>query len=193
MKNIYFSRLTPNFNNWNKSSGRDGKCTAVDPNKPLYEETHGFGWEEWLFEEYYENLTKPEYICNGFVQAFNHQNQDKDHVDRLYLYTKLCKNKMGHDPGCYFVGYIDNVKRIEPITKVQREVQADLSARDIHDNLFIPMLSFAKNISFKVKDVHVEFPMVYQQPIQLIRGQFRFSLYDLNDHPNFLTEINNYL
>ncbi len=99
---------------------------------------------------------------------------------------------MGHDPGCYFVGYIDNVKRIEPITKVQREVQADLSARDIHDNLFIPMLSFAKNISFKVKDVHVEFPMVYQQPIQLIRGQFRFSLYDLNDHPNFLTEINNY-
>jgi hypothetical protein len=188
--NHYFTRLTPNFNDWNKPSGRDGKCNASDPTKPLYEEMRGFGWEEWLFEEYFENLSNPEYVCNGFVEAFNQKNKDKEHVDRLYLYTKLCNNNMGYKPGYYFVGYIDNVERIDPIPKLHNEVQADLIAVDLNHNGFLPMLPFAKNISFKVKDVHVKFPLVYKQPIRLNRGQFRFSLYDLNDHPNFLTTIN---
>lgn len=192
-KNHYFTRLTPNFNDWKKPSGRDGKCNASDLTKPLYEETHGFGWEEWLFEEYYQNQSNPEHVCNGFVQAFNNRNRDKKIIDRLYLYTKLCNNKIGHEPGCYFVGYIDNVKRIDPIPKVQHEVQADLSDVDIHDNLFIPMLPHAKNISFKAKDVHVKFSLVFKQPIRLNRGQSRFALYDINNHTNFLIEINNYL
>ena len=191
--NAYFTRLTPNFNDWVKPSGRDGKCHATDPFKPLYEETNGFGWEEWLIEEYFDNLSNTDHACNGFVEAFNQQNLDKDFIGRLYLYTKVCKNKEGHKPGYYFVGYIDNVIRIESIPNTQNKVQSDLSAVDINHNGFLPMLPYAKNISFKVKDVHVEFPLVYKQPIRLNRGQFRFSLYDLNNHPNFLTTINNYV
>jgi hypothetical protein len=51
MPKQYFTRLTLNFNNWEKPSGRNGKFRAADPKKSIYEETHGFGWEEWLFEE----------------------------------------------------------------------------------------------------------------------------------------------
>lgn len=189
----FFTRLTPNFNNWIKPSGREGKCESSDPSNPLYEETNGFGWEEWLFEDYFVNIDNPDFECIGFVEAFNQQNKDKDFVDRLYLYTKLSDNNNGYNPGCYLVGYIDNVKLIATIPKGLQEVHSDLIKVGINQNNFLPMLSFAKNISFCVKDVKVNFSNVYNQPIQLNRGQFRFSLYDLNDHTNFLTGINNYL
>jgi hypothetical protein len=186
----FFTRLTSNFNDWKKPSGTVGKCSGVNP---LYEETHGFGWEEWLFEEYNQNKSNPDHVCHGFVQALNKINGDKKFIGRLYLYTKVCNNKNGIEPGLYYLGYIDNVKRIDPIPKLLVDVRAYLIKVDLHDSVFIPMLPFAQNISFKVKDVHVHFPLVYAQPIQLKRGQFRFSLYDLNNHPNFLSEINNYL
>jgi hypothetical protein len=186
----FFTRLTPNFKDWQKPSGRDGKCSGANP---LYEETNGFGWEEWLFEDYFANIDNPDFECIGFVEAFNQQNKDKNFVYRLYLYTKLCNNNNGHNPGCYFVGYIDNVKRIDPLSKGLQEVDSDLFKVGINQNSFLPMLSFAKNISFCVKDVKINFSNVYNQPIQLNRGQFRFSLYDLNEHPNFLTTINKHL
>ena len=45
------------------------------------------------------------------------------------------------------------------------------------------------NIQFQRKNVffHENF---LEKEIKLNRGQFRFSLYDLNDHPNFLININ---
>ena len=189
----YFTRLTPNFNNWIKPSGREGKCESSDPTCLIYEDTNGFGWEEWLFEDYFVNLNDPDFECNGFVEAFNQQNTDKEIVDRLYLYTKLCNNNKGLKPGCYFVGYISNVKLIPPLSKDPQEVVSDLINVGINQNNFSPMLSLAKNISFRVKDVNIKFLNVYNQPIELNRGQFRFSLYDLNDHTNFLPSINNYL
>jgi hypothetical protein len=186
MPKQYFTRLTPNFNNWKAPSGRDGKCHAANPTKPLYEETHGFGWEEWLFEEYFAQIDNPEFECKGFLEAYNQQNENNSHAVRIYLYTKVCSNKKGIDPGCYYVGYIDNVQRIESLRKDENEVRRELTAVDINHNEFIDMLPFAKNISFKVKDVHINFNNVFQQPIQLHRWQFRFALYDLNDHPNFI-------
>jgi len=44
------------------------------------------------------------------------------------------------------------------------------------------------NIQFERKNVvfHEDF---LENEIQLNRGQFRFSLYDLNIHPNFLIQI----
>ena len=185
----YFTRLTPNFNNWRKPSGTDGKCKASDSKKRLYEETHCFGWEEWLFEEYHKNVSNPDHVCAGFVQAFNQKNRHKNSISRLYLYTTLGKNKKGHLPGCYFVGYIDYVKRLDYLPKNNREVQDDLDAVGINHQGFLPMLPFAKNISFKVKDVHVKFPFVYERSFRLNRGQYRFSLYNLINHSNFLNHF----
>ena len=77
--------------------------------------------------------------------------------------------------------------------ELENDVRTELKGVDLNHNGFIPMLSYSMNISFKVKDVHINFNQVFQHPIQLNRGQFRFALYNLNNHPNFLTEINNYL
>lgn len=48
------------------------------------------------------------------------------------------------------------------------------------------------NIQFERKNV-VFFENFMENEIQLNRGQFRFSLYDFNNHPNFIIEINKYL
>jgi hypothetical protein len=193
MSKDYFTRLTPNFIQWQKPSGHDGKCQSADHAQPLYEEEHGFGWEEWLFEEYYLNHSEPEHECRGFIQAFNGRNLHIRHLNRLYLYTKLCSNEKGKPPGCYYVGYINNVRRIGPEAKDAESVGAALQAVGIHHNNFLPMLPYALNISFKVKDVHLGKRCVFQQPIELQRGKYRFALYNLSRHHNFLTEINNYL
>ena len=79
------------------------------------------------------------------------------------------------------------------MSKRLQEVHSDFIKVGINHNNFFPMLSFAKKIYLCVKDVKINFSNVYNQPIQLNRGQFRFSLYDINDHTNFLTNINNYL
>jgi hypothetical protein len=83
--------------------------------------------------------------------------------------------------------------RIESLPKKESDVQRDLNTAEIFVDNFLSMLPFAKNISFKVKDVHVNFNNVFHQPIQLNRGQFRFALYNINNHQNFQPQINNYL
>jgi hypothetical protein len=99
----------------------------------------------------------------------------------------VCANKKGITPGCYYLGYIDNVQRIETLSKPENDVRTDLKAVDLNHGGFLPMLPYAKNISFKVKDVHINFNNVFQQPIQLNRGQFRFALYEIEKHKNFIT------
>jgi hypothetical protein len=189
MKNItqYFTRLTPNYFDWKKPSGRDGKCQ----NEHLYEAQQGFGWEEWLFKEYHMHRDSPEFICKGFVQAFNQKNQHIGHLDRLHLYTKMCNNTKDIPLGCYYVGYINNVMLIDPADEI--DCSKDLKAVNIHHNNFLPMVDFAKNISFKVNDVNVNFPFVFNQQINLEHYQYRFALYNLENHTNFLTPINNIL
>ena len=189
----FFTRLTPNFKNWERPSGQDGKCRSSNASKPLYEELYHFGWEEWLFEDYHLNSNEPDFQCQGFIEAFNQKNRHKDRVDRIYLYTKVGTNNNRILPGYYYVGYIDNVMRIEPLPKKESDVQRDLKAAGISPDSFLPMLPFAKNISFKAKDVYVDFSLVFQQSIQLQRGQYRFASYYINKHSNFLTAINNYL
>jgi hypothetical protein len=189
LKQHFFTRLTSNFNNWKNPTGRDGKCQSQSV--ALYEEIHGFGWEEWLFEEYHANKSKPNHICHGFVQAFNNKNPNIV-IERLYLYTKVGKNKNGIKPGCYYVGYIDNVKKIEPIENNNEIVCQQLNSVGISTKGYKAMLSKAYNLTFQVKDVHINFPKVYCQSIKLARGQYRFGLYDVVVHRNFLKEINKY-
>lgn len=193
MSTIFFTRLTPNFNDWDRPSGIDGKCHSANPLNPLYEEINGFGWEEWLFQEYLNNIDNPDYTCNGFIQAFNGINEDLNFLKRLYLFTKVCNNEIGVVPGCYYIGYIDNVRRIGPFTKDEGNVRNDLQRVGINHKDFLPMLQCAFNISFKVKDVHLGNGFVFDRPVALNRGQYRFALYNLTRHHNFLIAINNYL
>ncbi|MFM2155261.1 MAG: hypothetical protein RL516_10 [Bacteroidota bacterium] len=190
LKQHFFTRLTSNFNNWKTPSGRDGKCTSN--NGTLYEEIHGFGWEEWLFEEYHANKKNPDHICHGFIQAFNNKNKTAQ-IERLYLYTKVDKNKEGIKPGCYYVGYIDNVEKINPLPNEDKVVCEQLKSVGIDANSYNAMLPYAYNITFQVKDVHVVFPKVYCQLIKLEKGQYRFGMYDMNKHINFINSIRKYL
>ena len=193
IKNNYFTRLTPNFNNWEKPSGAEGKCGVNDSNSALYEAHNYFGWEEWLFEDYVTNQDNPDKECFGFIEAFNDKNKKNDFIDRLYLYTKICRNNQNIKPGCYYVGFIDNVKRLKsPLPKTQNQVCQDLKTVGINHDNYIPMLKKAKNISFKVKDVHFLFKTRNQSSIMipLHRGQYRFGLYNLETHTNFLSQNN---
>lgn len=189
---VFFTRLTSNLNYWKNPSGQDGKCQALNALRPLYEESNHFGWEEWLFEDYHLKKDDPEFQCRGFLQAFNQKNRQKKRVDRIHLYSKFCANNNRITHGCYYVGYVDNVTRIEYSPKEASDVARDLRAAEIFVDSFQSMLPFAKNISFKVKDVHVRFNNITNQPIELNRGQFRFALYSMNSHQNFQEAIKKY-
>jgi len=179
-----FTRLTPNYNNWQKPSGSLGKCRSVDRTKPLYEERNHFGWEEWLFEDYHARKE----TCVGFLQAFNDKNKHITFVDIIHLYTRILE---GNKPKQYYIGYIKDVKVLpynqRAISTQQKEqMQKDLKEAKITNfPVNDKMWDKCFNIQFERKNVvfHENF---LEKEIQLNRGQFRFSLYDLNNHPNFL-------
>lgn len=182
-----FTRLTPNENNWQKPSGRGGKCRAANPANPLYEERNQFGWEEWLFEDYHAGKE----TCRGFLQAFNDKNRHITSVDVIHLYTRICD---GNEPKQFYVGCIKEVKVLpenerSASTKQKEQKQKDLKDAETTDfPNDDPMWGKCFNIQFDRKSVvfHENF---LEMVIQLNRGQFRFSLYDLNIHPNFLIQI----
>ncbi len=184
-----FTRLTPNTKNWNKPSGKVGKCLAVNTSNRLYEELNQFGWEEWLFEDYNAgNKT-----CLGFLQAFNNKNNHVTSVEIIHLYTRVCDRKKAKQ---FYVGYIKDVKVLHENQRIVSEKQkmqrlADLNAVNINFSSADSMWNKCFNIQFEMKNVvfHDNF---LKKEIQLNRGQFRFSLYDLKDlkHTNINQEIN---
>jgi hypothetical protein len=185
----YFTRLTPNTKNWRKPSGNEGKCGS--PEGLLYEGRTGFGWEEWLFEDYH----KGKEICLGFLQAFNGQNDEITSVEVIHLYTRICD---GVKPKQYYVGYIKDVK---VLPQNQRTASEDIKNKRLDQLNAIGISNFQTNDSMWKKCFNIQFERKnvflqkdhLQRKITLNRYQFRFALYDLNDHPNFLTEINKYL
>ncbi len=176
----YLSRLTPNFLCWEKPSGRDGKCRGE-----LFEFQYGFGWEEWLLKDYHANKNKPEYLCEGFIQAFNGKNQNRV-VRKLHLYTRVFTNQSGIHPGCYYLGYIENIQ-IGIFGQMQwQQVQNDLN----EVGGVIPTVLEYNNVQFKVKDVHLLcLEKALKTNINPQVGQFRFALYDLNTHQNLQSSI----
>jgi hypothetical protein len=182
----YFTRLTPNTKNWKKPSGKSEKCKAADSAKPLYEETHCFGWEEWLFEDYYDEKE----TCLGFLQAFNDKNKEFTSVDVIHLYTRICD---GNKPKEFYVGQIKNVIVLPKNQRAASENQKkqrikDLNAVDISNfPSGDPMWDKCFNIQFERKNVILQKTIT---EIKLERGQFRFALYDVSKHPNFLNQIN---
>lgn len=184
----YFTRLTPNFFNWEMPSGRDGKCSGANT---LYEEINDFGWEEWLFEDYHFGKE----TCLGFLQAFNDKNEDLTSVEVIHLYTRICD---GVEPKQYYIGYIKDVKVLPEnqrfasefikIKRLKELETAGITNFPTND----PMWKKCFNIQYQRKNV-VFLENVMENEIQLNRSQFRFALYNLNDHPNFLNEINRFL
>lgn len=176
----YLTRLTPNFHCWDRPSGPDGKCKGQ-----LFESDHGFGWEEWLLRDYHANKNKPEHVCEGFIQAFNVKNQSRV-VKILHLYTRVCNNQLGIKPGCYYLGYIENIQIGSFGQYRLTEVKTDL--RNVGLKLNSPIE--VRNVQFKVKDVHLLcLDKTLKTNINPQVGQFRFALYDLNTHQNLQTEI----
>lgn len=84
LKSMFFTRLTPNENNWVKPSGKLNKCQG----KNLFEASiKDYGHEEWL------NSKADYFIYNGwrygYVQAFS----AKKHINKTYdltFFTKRC-------------------------------------------------------------------------------------------------------
>lgn len=187
----YLTRLTPNFNSWKKPSGREGKaCNQNSPNR-LYECANGFGWEEWLFNDYHINLNDKEALCFGFIQAFNRRREDLKHIKKLHLYTLVGENNQGIKEGPHYIGYINNVSRVEYQRRSFDEVSNDLADVDLSISENDPMVDFAINISFKVKDVKVDFKSVFNGEQRTLRpGQYRFAIYPLDQHQELYDFVN---
>ena len=197
----YLTRLTPNYNKWAKPSGPEGKCGLRI--KTPYEGINGFGWEEWLLNDYHKPNGQLDGYCYGFIQAFHKMNQAKGKIDRLYLYTKVCDGKSKSN---YYLGYIDNVEVLKhPFTKKSlndkklsfcKKADQDLSQMQIFDyhNDLTQMCSEDTlfNVRFKLKDIHIQNFDFRLRPIKMARGQARFKLYDLDRHTNLMNELNNY-
>lgn len=101
----YMTRLTSNQNKWEKPSGSNGKCGLII--KSPYEGEFGFGWEEWLLNDYHNPSQQYEGYCYGFIQAFHKKNKAKRFIQRVYFYTKVCLDNNTFD---FYVGYIDNLE-----------------------------------------------------------------------------------
>ena len=188
MAKKYITRLTPNDNNWIKPSGRAGKCKSADPLKLLYEERFGYGWEEWIFENYFAG----DEICLGFVQALNRANKTIKKIDELHFYTRICEN--GKKTHCY-IGFIKNVEIIDvrsrAITSLEIKKREE-QLKDVGLILDTNMIANAINIRFKKDDLKLISKDLKSNwaTIRLKRGQFRFGLYDLDVHVNLTQQIN---
>jgi hypothetical protein len=183
MQSHYFTRLTPNSNQWKKPSGADQKCCSSN----LYECVNGFGWEEWLLEDYHASKE----VCRGYIQAFNSNSAENKTISKLHLYTRICTNKKSTNR---YVGYIENVKIIplnkrgaskEKITQRLKDLE-DVKINCISAN--DPMWDRCFNIEFRRSDFR-PVPSSSECEIRLKPGQFRFGLYDLSKHSNFIQEI----
>lgn len=197
MKN-YLTRLTPNYNKWEKPSGNDGKC-GLEINSP-YEGINGFGWEEWLLYDFHNPENQLDGYCYGFIQAFHKKNKAKK-IDRLHLYTRVCKGKSSMT---YYLGVIDEIEILkQPFTKKSlidkkqsfcKLAKADLIEQNItgFENDLIEMCSKDTlfNVRFKSDNVRIRDFKFEEREIVLPHGWYRFNLYNLHEAPNLLEELN---
>ena len=198
---MYMTRLTSNQNKWEKPSGSNGKCGLIK--KSPYEGEFGFGWEEWLLNDFHNPNLQHEGYCYGFIQAFHKRNKAKRIIQRVYLYTKVCVDKNTFD---FYLGYIDNLEvldatdwRNDLINKKQEFCKkAAIELDDVNitryqkDLLEMSSENTLFNVRFKPSDVKIKDFDYQSRPIKMKQGQARFGLYDLDDHTNLLAEISKF-
>jgi hypothetical protein len=193
------TRLTPNSNKWQKPSGPIGKCGR--PKGPPYEGEMGFGWEEWLLNDFFNPDNQLEGFCYGFIQAFHKKNKAKSKIDQLHLYTRVCNGKRS---STFYLGYINNVEILaQPYTNSalieKKEQFASKAGKDLVELKiagFQPDLAELSesynlfNVRFKKSDVHIADFDFEKREIKLPHGWYRFNLYDLNSSPQLMRQIN---
>lgn len=197
----YMTRLTSNQNKWEKPSGSNGKCGLIK--KSPYEGEFGFGWEEWILNDFHNPSQQLGGYCYGFIQAFHKRNKAKRIIQRVYLYTKVCVDKNTFD---YYLGSIDNLevlnatdwskdlinKKQEFCKKAAIELDNVNITRYQKDLLEMSSENTLFNVRFKPSDVKIKDFDFRSRPIKMKQGQARFGLYDLDYHTNLVAEINRY-
>jgi hypothetical protein len=190
----YITRLTPNAYNWERPSGKEGKCVE----NQIYEAIHGFGWEEWLLNDLKNETESKDGYCYGFIQAFNDKNNHFQQIDKLFLYTRKLENKKITN---YYVGYIENVQILNNILDINllckkykrfcETARQDLQDCDVKnfENELLLMCKTKKFYNVRFKSDNAHFSKQYDYKISLNKGQFRFALYDLKQHSNLANEI----
>jgi len=195
----YLTRITPNQNNWTKPSGPAGKC-GLQKKSPYEGKTH-FGWEEWLFRDLRNPSLQLNGYCYGFIQAFHGKNKDKTGLENLYLYSRECDGRNSRN---ILIGKISNIEIVkseilttEESLKVKdfiKQVNCDLKNPDFIDYTsdFRQMCeeNSLYNVRFKPENVQLIKTDLSTREIRLPHGWYRFNLYDLDNKPNFLDELN---
>lgn len=185
-----YTRLTPNSNNWEAPSGREGKCSGKSSS--LFEYRAGFGFEEWYRSPDFRHVDKNGVLWQyGYWQCFKNP-RGRNSRPGLYkdftVYTRICdfNNAKKLFANRVVAKYIE----LEVLNKEERklskilfetslknirakllDMKLDVGAFDFHEVQF-PLL----NIRFKVSNEDYQFENKQELNVKL-RGN-RFGLYE---------------
>jgi hypothetical protein len=184
----YLTRVTPNKNGWQYPSGCECKCGGE-----LYENTFGFGWEEWLFNK----CNRKDDFQYGFLQCFNTQNINEEvSYDEVYLYTRKCETKdkdcknKSRKGKCYLVARIYNLTKLnhDEATKIEKAFcfpkngnknqMSDKCNENIREKLRFKLKPNGNNSIFNVK-FKIEDAKLIDIKKELTPSNYRFVLMNI--------------
>ena len=113
LKDKRLMRLTWNTNNWQYPCGLKWKKASVSSSKP-FENKHGYGHEEWLFNPRF-NLNGYQY---GDIRGADNIAGEVEYIDELHLFTIDPETK-----DRYLVGVLRNVEVISEFEEKQEIVR----------------------------------------------------------------------
>jgi hypothetical protein len=180
----YLTRLTPNTNGWQFTSGCEFKCGGN-----LYENINNFGWEEWLFNK---RNRKNDYQY-GFLQCFNTQNINEEVTyDEVYLYTRKCETKdnncknKSRNGKCYLVARIYNLTKLglKEVNEIEDEFCKNGNIKKMNDecaNTEAFKLRPNKNkrifnVKFKIEDAKL-----IDKKVIIIPGNYHFIMLNIDN------------
>lgn len=160
LKDKRLMRLTWNTNNWQYPSGHKWKKASGSSSKP-FENQHGYGHEEWLFNSRF-NLNGYQY---GDIRGADSIAVDVEDVDELHLYTIDPETK-----DRYLVGVLRNVEIISEFEEKQKIVStlfedykeqmlSELRAVGA-DAAYFANRQFEPSVKFKMEEADI-----YSEPI----------------------------
>lgn len=177
-------RLTWNENGWQTPSGHQWKREwqkryNADTNK-AYENQHGYGHEEWLFN--------PAFVMNGLQYGFIQGMEDftGGHIDNLHLFTIDQTTKQR-----FYLGFLTDVRVIKgtdkDVPKIDKFVkplfpQMEEELKKVHAD--VPQLrkfNYRPNVAFQPNQ-----PALLAQPVEIVSKEFakrffRFKPFIFND------------
>lgn len=180
-------RITWNSNNWEFPCGHPWIEKNQGKRNIAFENKHGFGHEEWLFNERY----RIEGYQYGFIRGVENLSKNKEIIDQIMLYT-IKPNKRrcivgGINNVEVIEGFDEELQKVKPLFKKyfhsMREELAKVNAnvKYLDQNRILP------NVKFKWSETEL-----FQQPIPVdfLNGASfnRFQAYRVND--NIINQVN---